>query len=887
MSGPERAREKHRRLSEAVARALGAAPGERETVLRDACAGDPGLLAEAEDLLRAHETDDGFLDLEGGIAHLRRAAGDAAGIGDRTLPEIPGYRVLEQLASGGMGSVYLAEQENPKRRVAIKILRALGDSPEAHARFRFESEVLGRLKHPGIAQIHEAGTFRDPDRGLDRPFFAMELLEGAAPITEYADREGLDRRARIRLFVDACDAVHFGHQRGIIHRDLKPGNMLVDARGVVKIIDYGVARGTDASTIDAGVRTIAGGVIGTPRYMSPEQLSGDPDAIDARTDVYALGVVLYELLTGRAPYEVDQTSLVSAARTIAETDPTRPSALVRTLRGDLEAVLIRSLEKDPARRYASAAALAGDLRRWMEDRPVEARPVSTLYQLRKLAARHRGATAAGILAAAALVGGATVSTALAVRATRAARAERQQRESLADLNGYLSGILTSVTPASTRSQEVTVREMLSDAVARIDEELGDRPLLAATVRHRIGESYLAVGAPSEAESVLAKAHAAREAALGDHPETLASLVRLSDAWMELGRFPEAREGFARALEMADRIGERGRSALAIEAMGGLGVASARSGDLATGESMLIEAIDDARASGVSAEQRLTLMNMLGNLRARTGAFDDAIAMMRDVASERAEMLGADHPSTLISVNNLGSTLIDARRYAEAETVLRRNLEDRVRVLGREHPETLSSMNNLAIALSRLGRNDEAGELTRAVLERRTETLGAEHPDTITAAMNLYTHLDRTDRDSEADALLGTYVPIAERTLEPANPIRLFVLSKFVLSSLRNGANNEAADAARRALVALESVADDSFWEVARFRALLGAALSAGGDLDEAGAMLERGVAGLEATRGADHPWTRWALAQLGEHRARVEESGSENDPEPPAAPGGP
>jgi tetratricopeptide (TPR) repeat protein len=874
----ERAR--HRRLTDAVAAALDAPPDERERALRSACDGDEALLLEAAALLRAHETDDGFLAVDGAIAGARRDAGNA--VTQPELPEIPGYTVRGVLASGGMGSVFDAEQASPRRRVAIKTLRALDGSRDARARFRFESEVLGRLRHPGIAQIYEAGTFRDDGADADRPFFAMEYIEDAAPITAHADRAGADHAARADLFIGVCAAVHYGHQRGIVHRDLKPGNILVDGAGAVKVIDYGVARATETATIDAGVRTLAGGVVGTLRYMSPEQLSGDPDAVDARSDVYALGVVLFELMTGRPPYEIDRTSIVSAARTIADTEPARPSAIDRSLRGDLEAVLIRALEKDPARRYPSAAALGDDLRRWLEDRPVEARPVSAVYQLRKLAARHRGATAAGVVAAASLVGGTVFSTAMAVRATRSAAAEREQRESLGDLNGYLSGILTSVTPEATRSQEVTVREMLADAVSRIDDELGDRPELAATVRHRIGASYLAVGAPAEAERALAAAYESRAARLGDHPDTLASLVRLSAAWLELGRAPDARDGFARALAMAERLGESGRTPIAIEAKGGLGIAEATSGDLEAGVGLLREAIDDARAAGVSDEQRLTLMNTLASVRARTGAYEDALTLLRDTAAERTRLLGADHPSTLTSVNNLGTTLTDARRYDDAEAVLRPNLADRVRVLGPDHPETISSMNNLAIVLSRLERDEEAEALTRAVLGLRIEALGREHPGTISAAMNLYTHLVRTDRDAEADALLGEWVPIAERTLEPAHPIRLFVLSKFVLSGLRNGAHASAAGAARRALDALDGTVDDSYWEVGRFRAMLGAALSLQGALDEGGDLLERGVAGLSAARGPDHPWTRWARARLDEHLARVEAAGgASGDPSGP------
>ncbi len=866
---PSGDRTHHRRVSDVLASALDRPETDRVPFVRDACAGEPAVLRDVLELLGADSEAHGFLD---GTPVVDVDDLDVL-VSGQGLPEIAGFRVLRRIGEGGMGSVFEAEQATPRRRVAIKVLRGLERSREALRRFRFESEVLARLRHPGIAQIYEAGTYTDAAGG-ERPYFAMEYVEDSTPISVYADRSGLDAHARAGLFVDVCNAVHAGHQRGVIHRDLKPGNILVDNAGRVKIIDYGVARVTAGDSLAPSLeaRTIAGGLVGTVRYMSPEQVGGDPDAIDARTDVYALGVVLYELLTGRAPYDLARTSVANAARIIESQEPARPSSVDRDLRGDAEAILLRALEKDPDARYASASAFAADLERWLGDRPVEARAGTTVYLLRKFARRHRGATAAALVAAGSPVVATGFSTAMAVRATRAATAEREQRESLEDLNAYLAGVLTSVTPEATRSRDVTVREMLGDAVARIETELGDRPLLGATLRHKIGESYLAVGAATEAEAVLLAALKTRSGLLGDHPETMATLVRLGDARLELGRPGEALDGFGRAIEMANRLGVRGATPVAIEAMGGLGIATAMTGDLGEGGAILRSAIDEARSAGVSDEQRLTLMNTYATLRTRAGEHEDAIAMMRDVVDERTSLLGADHPSTLTSVNNLGTAFTDARRYEEAEAVLRANLDDRTRVLGVDHPETLSSMNNLAIALSRLGRTDEAGVLTRRVLERRIAVLGRTHADTITAAMNLYGHLDRTDLDAEADALLAEYVPIAERTLDAAHPIRLFVLSKFVLSGLRNERYGEAADAARRALVALDGVEDESYWEVGRFRAMLGAALSAGGSLDEGGAMLEQGLAGLEAARGSDHPWTRWARARLADHRTRLEAS---------------
>ena len=320
------------------------------------------------------------------------------------------------IGSGGMGTVYEAMQEQPRRRVAVKMMKRGITSKSALRRFEFESQLLGRLQHPGIAQVYEAGTHDDGSGGV--PYFAMEYISSARTLTEYAVDRKLGTRERLSLFAKVCDAVQHGHLKGVVHRDLKPGNILVDSSGQPKIIDFGVARSTDSDLAVTTLQTDVGQLVGTLQYMSPEQVEADPSDIDARSDVYALGVVLYELLTGKPPYDVRQAAIHEAVRMVREEEPTKLSTIDRHLQGDIETIAIKALEKDRDRRYQSATALEEDIQHYLSDEPISARPPGAIDYLRRFARKHKAAAVSIVAVFIVLVGAVIAISIFAVEAGR-------------------------------------------------------------------------------------------------------------------------------------------------------------------------------------------------------------------------------------------------------------------------------------------------------------------------------------------------------------------------------------------------------------------------------------------------------------------------------------
>jgi tetratricopeptide (TPR) repeat protein len=433
-----------------------------------------------------------------------------------------------------MGAVYEAEQERPYRKVALKVIKAAWAQPDLLRRFAQESMALGRLQHPGIAQIYESGT-AETSFGL-QPYFSMELIHGA-PLTEYADAHRLDLRKRLSLVQQVCDAVEHAHQRGIIHRDLKPANILVDEHGQPKVLDFGLARVTD-SDAQATRQTDMGQVLGTLAYMSPEQVQGDLLEVDTRTDVYSLGVILYELLAGKGPYEIGRT-LPDAVATILRSDPRPLASISRAYRGDVDTIVSKALEKNKERRYASAASLAEDIRRYLDDQPIVARPPSTGYQLQKFVLRHKALVAGTAAVFLALSLGVVAATWQAIRARReAARATA--------MNSFMTQMLTAADPQEDGSKDVTVAELLLQASEKADKTLQGQPEVEADARMMLGATFYSLGKLDQSLKELKRAVALRESGVGKNTDAHAQALR------ELGASLDSNDDLAASADAYER-----------------------------------------------------------------------------------------------------------------------------------------------------------------------------------------------------------------------------------------------------------------------------------------------------------------------------------------------
>jgi serine/threonine protein kinase len=480
---------------------------------------------------------------------------DSQSVSSSDLPpgvprRIARYEIRRVIASGGMGTVFEALQDQPRRSVAIKVMKHGVVSPASLRRFEIESQLLAKLRHPSIAQVYEAGTFDDGSGSV--PFFAMEYIPNAKPLTEYAREKGLTVRERLQLFAEVCDAVHHGHQRGVIHRDLKPSNILIDASGRPRIIDFGVARSLDAELVQASIQTEHGQLVGTLHYMSPEQFDVDPGDVDTRSDVYALGVVLFELLAGYLPYPVDQSAIYEAARVVREQPPSKLGQRNPALAGEIETVVSKALEKDRDRRYQSAHGLAQDLRRYLSGEAISARPPSVRYQMSVFARRNK--TLIGAMAAvfAVLVIGMAVSASLFFKASsERARAELETERALAASN-FLTEILAEALPRGY-GEEATVQLLLDESSKKVETAFPHDPELEAEIRLTLGSAYRRIGNEVEAREQVERAYELRAANLGeDDPVTLETLHGLAHIYIVWGHNQELLEATSRLLEIENR-----------------------------------------------------------------------------------------------------------------------------------------------------------------------------------------------------------------------------------------------------------------------------------------------------------------------------------------------
>src|ERR1022692_3149869 len=765
-----------------------ATPAERAAYLSQACGNDADLRQRVEAMLRDAAAADKFF-----------GPGEMA-LSGASLTEGPGtvigrFKLLEKIGEGGMGVVYMAEQREPVvRRVALKIIKLGMDTRQVVARFEAERQALALMDHPNIAKVLDGGATES-----GRPYFVMELVPGL-PITQFCDEANLPTRDRLELILEVCSAIQHAHQKGIIHRDIKPSNILVTLHGekpVPKVIDFGVAKATQGRLTEKTLFTQFQQFIGTPAYMSPEQASLSGLDIDTRSDIYALGVLLYELLTGRTPFdgkELLQAGLDEMRRTIREKQPPRPSNRISTLqgddltttakrrrtdppklihlvRGDLDWIVMKALEKDRARRYDTANGFARDIQRHLNDEPVVARPPSRLYEFQKTVRRHKFGFLAAALMGVVLLAATAISAWQAVRATRA---QTEAKERLADseaISQFLSEVFKSPSPLRD-GRSITVAETLSNATQKLEAELTNQPARRAKLQSAIGESYFGLGLFHEAIPLQEQVRDYYLAASG--PESIDTLVAtrwVALLYAEVGRQDEAIKMLEPVLTLSRKsLGpENPETINAMSVLAGIyDIAGRWDEALKLRKELLV-----LRRKVNGPENPITIKSM-EDLATSYIQLDqpESIQLGEQVLALSTKVLGPQSPQTIRCTLILGSSYYTFGRRDEALKLWEQALPLEEKVNGPEHPETLKVMRNLAYAYDDFGRRDDALKLREQALAINRRINGPEHPDTIMAMEGVAISYDRAGQHDKALKLLQEAVDLSRKTVGDENPMTL-------------------------------------------------------------------------------------------------------------------
>ncbi|MGC9946764.1 MAG: serine/threonine-protein kinase [Bryobacteraceae bacterium] len=717
------------------------------------------------------------------------------------------YQLLRRIGSGGMGEVWLAEQTQPVRRlVALKLIKAGMDTGEVVARFQSERQALALMDHPAIAKVFDAGSTPQ-----GRPFFVMEYITGI-PITTYCDRHKTTVRQRLELFIQVCEGVQHAHQKAIIHRDLKPSNILVsevDGKPVPRIIDFGIAKAISQSLTAETLFTQTGAVLGTPGYMSPEQAGSSGTDMDTRTDVYSLGVVLYELLVGVRPLDFHGLAFDEILRRLREQEAPRPSTklralgdqsgttaqdrgsdaptLARQLRGDLDAIALKALEKDRARRYSSPSDLAADIGRYLHNEAVLAVQPSAAYRARKFARRYRGPLAAISACAVILMVAAAISIRQSIRANREAAVAQA-------VNDFLQNDL--LAQAGPRAQwgrggqtdpGLKMRTALDRAADGVTGKFARQPEVEASIRDTIGQTYIDLGLCLKAQKQVERALDLYRRALGvENPKTLRAGSLLAEAVYNQGRYAEAEALIGPVLNVQRRV-LRPEHPDTLRSMYDLAIIHREQGQYPQAAGLLTQVLQvSRRVFGREDAHTLDCMDKLAEVYYRQGKYAQAEALGGQVLEIRRRVLAPEHPDTTISMSDLANVYAAQGRFVQAEEVYRRTLEIRRRVLGPEHGLTLGAMNNLALAYSQQGRFAEAEALDSQTLEIRRRVLGPEVSDTILSMENLACDYAHQSKYAQAEALFARTLEIARRVLGPESRLTLRTLSEAAFTYQREG-----------------------------------------------------------------------------------------------------
>lgn len=879
--------------------ALEHAPEEWPAWLEDACGNDAELRDEVRSLLAAHGED--------GIFLPEPSPSPDPLIGQQIGP----YEVQQRLGGGGMGIVYLASRVDGqfRKRVALKVLKPGMDSEEILRRFRTERQILAALDHPNIARLLDGGT---TERGL--PFFAMEYVEGR-PITEYCEQEGLPIGARLELFRTVCSAVQFAHQNLVVHRDLKPANILVGADGTPKLLDFGIAKLLNPDLSPQTLALTAAGVRPlTLEYASPEQIRGGH--ITTASDVYSLGVLLYELLAGRHPYRGEGCTIEELVHRITEVDPEPPSGsapaqVMKRLAGDLDCIVLTALRKEPRHRYPSVERLSEDIRRFLEGLPILARKSTVSYRLGKFARRHRlGVAVAATLAAAVLLFGAGMG-ALALRLAREReRAELAQRRA-EQVTVFLTEIFAVSDPWKSSGETVTAREILDAGARRIGTDLEDQPEVQADLMATLGMIYHRLGLRERALPLVEAALAQRRELLGpDHPKVAQSLNDLGVLQERGGEYRAAEASYRQALAIRrrqlgplhpdvmeslsdlaavrweqgeyDAAEKQWREVLAMRrklfgnrhvavagSLNNLAIALYNRGRYQEAEPLLREALAIRRA--LLGETNIDVADGLGNLAQvvqAQGSYAEAERLERARLDLYRKLLDRDHPHIARSLNNLGFLLQVRGRYGEAEPLQKEALAIRRQRLGEAHPNVAQSLYNLGVVAEGLGDLAAAEGHQRAALAIRRSVFGGEHPYVADSLGQLASVLVRQGRLDVAEPYLHEALAIRRKTLGLDHPETAALLSELAALSAAKGGFAVCEDLARESVGRFAAKQLSETWEAAAAQSVLGSCLSGLGRAQEGRPLLAASYSTLRAKLGEHALPTRDAHRRLASASAK-------------------
>jgi len=844
------------------AAALGHQGEAREAFLREACGDDRDLREEVRSLLEADS--DGHSLLDGGAAVAADELGlleDLSHVGEQVGP----WRLVERIGRGGMGAVYRARRADGEfeQEVALKLIKRGLDSEEILGRFRSERQILARLEHPNIARFLDGGLTDD-----GRPWFTLELVDGV-PIDRYCEERHLSVEERLDLFTAVCRAVAHAQRNLVVHRDLKPSNILVTPDGTPKLLDFGIAKLLDDGESSSGTpaMTRTGHRVMTPGYAAPEQVRGEP--VTTATDVYALGVVLYELLTGQRPYEPDDETPAGLERAICETNPPKPSTVVagrpsgtrpgrlrKKLAGDLDNICLMALRKEPERRYGSAAQLLADLESYRAGRPVSARPDTLSYRVRMFVRRNRAAVTTAAAVTALVIALVTFYTGQLARERDRARLEAEKARSV---SSFLTDLFEVADPSQSLGETITARELLDRGAAKIDDELADQPEVRATMMDAVGSVYLNLGLYAEADTLLGRAlDIRRELHEGDDEDLAASLEHLGKLRRTEGDFDRALELLERARDMRVRL-HGAQDVRVAEALYELAAVRAERGETAQAEEALRSSLamwtklrgeEDPGTLSAMADLAL-LLNEKGDRKAAEPVFRRTIELQRKVLGE--------HPELSTTLYNYSELLRQEDRLAEAEKVLAEALRIDRHVYEPDHPNIVYDL----VSLGRINKEryhyDEAETLFREALESRVRTYGPEHPQVAYSLADVAGILHAEGRYAEAESLYVASLEMHRRLHGPDHPI---VASRLRdLGRLARDRGDYAAAVAyhRQACELRERLYGEDSPQLAETRMYLARALADAGRLDEA---LDLQRKALETTRSTRGEGSRETLFQM-------------------------